>query len=294
MEPRLQRPPWDAECPPSVDVQNLFHPRLADAPRDPKAIFVCDEESEFYSSCVQQMVLSRQDQQNKTIIEFGSGDGSPILNGLQRQPFGGTIHGFELNPKAAALARRDAQQLSFHKTYQVHNSCFFEGVATIPASTLISNPPYIAAPDDDILMPALHGGTDGSNLTRDLMTLGYDSAMLLVCSYCDPVLTLRHAQRLGYMCTDFMVTALPFGRYSAEPKVKDWITGMRSEGRAFFSEHNYLLAGVLLQRQQASPRLQPDDDSSESASSDDDLSSTGVTDVAVDQTEELLAILMAA
>ncbi len=31
---------------------------------------------------------------------------------------------------------------------------------------LIANPPYIAAPDDDILMPALHGGIDGAVLTR--------------------------------------------------------------------------------------------------------------------------------
>ena len=36
----------------------------------------------------------------------------------------------------------------------------------IPASCLIANPPYIPAPDDNILMPALYGGEDGANLTR--------------------------------------------------------------------------------------------------------------------------------
>ena len=49
---------------------------------------------------------------------------------------------------------------------QVHNSCFFEGARTLAAGTLVANPPYIPAPDDDILMPALHGGDDGANLTR--------------------------------------------------------------------------------------------------------------------------------
>lgn len=49
---------------------------------------------------------------------------------------------------------------------QIHNSCFFKGVQDIPASCLIANPPYIPAPDNNILMPALHGGEDGANLTR--------------------------------------------------------------------------------------------------------------------------------
>jgi len=48
----------------------------------------------------------------------------------------------------------------------VHNSCFFEGARTLACGTLVANPPYIPAPDDDILMPALHGGSDGANLTR--------------------------------------------------------------------------------------------------------------------------------
>ena len=49
---------------------------------------------------------------------------------------------------------------------QIHNSCFFQGMRDIPASCLIANPPYIPAPDNQILMPALHGGVDGANLTR--------------------------------------------------------------------------------------------------------------------------------
>ena len=49
---------------------------------------------------------------------------------------------------------------------QVHNSCFFKGAAKTDATWLIANPPYIPAADSDILMPALHGGEDGANLTR--------------------------------------------------------------------------------------------------------------------------------
>ena len=48
----------------------------------------------------------------------------------------------------------------------MHNSCFFKGAAATDATWLIANPPYIPAEDNGILMPALHGGQDGANLTR--------------------------------------------------------------------------------------------------------------------------------
>jgi hypothetical protein len=58
-----------------------------------------------------------------------------------------------------------------------------------------------------------------SLLLQDLMTLGFDSAILLISSYANPVDTLQHARNHGYQVTDFMVTPMPFGYYSSEPKV---------------------------------------------------------------------------
>lgn len=51
--------------------------------------------------------------------------------------------------------------------------------------------------------------------------------------------------------TDFLVTPLPFGYYSSEPKVRNWIREMKGHGQAFYSESAgiYFLAGVLFQRQ---------------------------------------------
>jgi hypothetical protein len=76
-------------------------------------------------------------------------------------------------------------------------------------------------------LPALHllvrSGVDGATLTNDLLSLGYPNAMLLVSSYSNPLGTLRHAASLGYAVTDFLVTPLPFGHYSSEPKVRNWI-----------------------------------------------------------------------
>lgn len=51
------------------------------------------------------------------------------------------------------------------------------------------------------------------------MSLGLDKAMLLISSYSNPVETLEHARSEGYILRDFMLTSMPFGTYSSEPKV---------------------------------------------------------------------------
>ncbi|CAL5227023.1 g9917 [Coccomyxa viridis] len=208
--------------------------------------------------CVSKMALKecRDDEQ---VIEFGTGDGSPVIHALESWGrYGGVIHGFEINPSAAAAARNNAAAHGVTNSYKVQNSCFFKGLEQASPSMLIANPPYIAAPDDDILMPALHGGIDGAVLTRTLMSLGLDKAMLLISSYSNPVETLEHARSEGYILRDFMLTSMPFGTYSSEPKVMDWITRMKRESKAFFTSKTYLLAGVLLVKAQAAVKRQDD------------------------------------
>ncbi len=57
---------------------------------------------------------------------------------------------------------------------QVHNSCFFEGASQYSSNVLISNPPYLPAPNDDIMMPQLFGGKDGGDLPEYSPVAGYD------------------------------------------------------------------------------------------------------------------------
>ena len=49
---------------------------------------------------------------------------------------------------------------------QVRNECFFRGLQQVQPTMLVANPPYIPAPDNNIMMPQLYGGPDGANLTR--------------------------------------------------------------------------------------------------------------------------------
>jgi hypothetical protein len=51
--------------------------------------------------------------------------------------------------------------------------------------------------------------------------------------------------------TDFLVTPLPFGYYSSEPKVKAHIDHMKTKGEAFYSDRMYFLAGVLFEKEKA-------------------------------------------
>jgi len=246
-------------------VATAFVPTRADeVVYAPDQVFTCPEESLFYSSCLQRVLtgttLTTNGSKNPVVVEFGAGDGSPVIDALLKTGprFQGKVHGFELNPRAAGIALNRSKQLGLDGKYQVRHSCFFKGAEELrdTAEWLVANPPYLPAPDNKIMMPELFGGLDGASLTNDLLSLDYPNAMLLVSSYSNPLGTLEHAKKLGYSITDFLVTALPFGTYSSEPKVKNWIRKLKTEGKAFFSERPstiggtgwYLLAGVVFQK----------------------------------------------
>lgn len=210
-------------------------------------VFFCPEESQFYSQCLEKMVLN-QCLGEETVIEFGSGNGSPVIDCLLKTKFNGSIHGYELSAAACEVARSHIQKYQLDGNYTVHNECFFEGLKLTPANYLIANPPYIPAPDDRICMPSLHGGIDGATITKKLLTVDCENVFLMISAYSNPIETIEHAIAQGYQVVDFMVTPLRFGYYSSEPKVKNWIAELRKQSKAFYSSNVYFLAGVLFQK----------------------------------------------
>ncbi|MEP0955058.1 SAM-dependent methyltransferase [Microcoleus sp. FACHB-1515] len=178
------------------------------------------------------------------IVEFGSGDGSPVIKALLRSDFNGTVHGFELNASACEIASARVQEYELEPHYQLYNTSFFEADRPI-ASVIISNPPYLPAIDNNLYQPLLHGGIDGITITKKLLELGYDEAMMMISSYSNPKGLIDFAEKQGYCVSNFLVSPLPFGYYSSDPKVKSRITEMREQDQAFYSSQMYCLAGVL-------------------------------------------------
>ena len=213
-----------------------------------KDIFFCPEESFFYSTCLENLVLQNCET-FETIVEFGSGDGSPMINSLLRNKFNGVIHGFELNTSAWKAASSTIDEYNLGNKYIIYNSCLLES-SKPEARYLVANPPYLPAPDNDIYLPLLFGGRDGATVTNKLLSLGYDNVLLLVPSLSNPKSTLNHAKANGYSVNNFLVLPLKFGYYSSEPKVKKQIEELRKNEMAFYSGDYYFLAGVLFKKQQ--------------------------------------------
>ena len=58
------------------------------------------------------------------IIEFGTGDGLPVIHAMETwHKFGGVVHGFEINPSAASVAQHNAAAHGVSKQYKVRLSC---------------------------------------------------------------------------------------------------------------------------------------------------------------------------
>jgi methylase of polypeptide subunit release factors len=212
----------------------------------PNDVFFCPEESQFYSQCLEKLVLNYCTPLN-SIVEFGTGDGSPVINCLLKTQFNGSIHGFELNAASCELARSRVEQYQLKSKYTIHNKCFFEHSPS-SADYLIANPPYLPAPDADLYMPSLHGGTDGATITKRLLSLGYKNVLLMISAYSNPIETVEYAIAQGYQIVDFMISPLKFGYYSCEPKVKNTIAELRKKRKAFYSQNIYFLAGALLRQ----------------------------------------------
>ena len=58
----------------------------------PDEVFFCPEESQFYSQCIEKLVIN-QSTPLDSIIEFGTGEGSPVIDCLLKNRFKSCIQG---------------------------------------------------------------------------------------------------------------------------------------------------------------------------------------------------------
>ncbi|MBY3553984.1 methylase [Modestobacter lapidis] len=215
--------------------------------------FECAEESAHYAFSVQLLLTqyaSLVPWRQEGVAELGSGDARAIGQVVRTQP-GLRVHGTDISATSVQRARESIAELGVADRYTVELGDFFEW-ADSPAgqriATAIANPPYLPAPDGDLLMPELWGGEHGNDLVLRLLKAGFEHVLVALPSYSDPAETLSTAAHLGYRVANFLAMGLEFGRYSREPKVLRHIQQLVAEGRGWAGDDEYVVAVALLTR----------------------------------------------
>jgi methylase of polypeptide subunit release factors len=215
--------------------------------------FSSADESAHYGFSVCMLLDQYREQlrwEDEGVVELGTGDATAISGVVATLP-GLRVRSFDISPPSVEAARANIAARGLSDRYTVELGDFFDQADSAggpPVSTVISNPPYIPAPDRDILMPELWGGVHGNDLVLQLFKAGYDNVIAAVASYSDPEATVRTAGDLGYRVGNFLAMGLDFGRYSSEPKVREHIRRLCEQGRGWAGEDEYMVAVALFTR----------------------------------------------
>jgi predicted RNA methylase len=184
------------------------------------------------------------------VVELGTGDATAIADVVRSLP-GLRVRSFDISAPSVEAARANIAARGVADRYTVEHGDFFDQADSAggpEVTTVISNPPYIPAPDRDILMPELWGGVHGNDLVLQLLKAGYENVVTAVASYSDPEATVRTAGDLGYRVANFLAMGLDYGRYSSEPKVRDHIRRLCDAGHGWAGDDEYMVAVALFTR----------------------------------------------
>ncbi|MGY1838838.1 MULTISPECIES: methylase [unclassified Modestobacter] len=222
--------------------------------------FDCAEESAHYAFGVQLLLTqyaSLVPWEQEGVAELGSGDARAIAHVVRAVP-GLRVHGTDISESSVTRARETIAGVGVGDRYTVEHGDFFawaDSAGGERVSTVIANPPYLPAPDGELLMPELWGGWYGNDLVLRLLKAGFDHLLVAMPSYSDPAGTLAAAAEQGFRVANFLAMGLEFGAYSREPKVREHIARLTAEGHGWAGEDEYVVAVALLTR---SPQLRRD------------------------------------
>jgi hypothetical protein len=199
-------------------------------------------ESGFYAACLENLL--RNDRLRSTladgVVELGAGTGIPMVEALRRQQSPIPVRGFERDERSVGVAARVVAEARL-ANYRILHGDFFDGVRGGPERCAVANPPYLPAPGH---APELWGGTSGADISRRMLSAGFEVVLLLVSSISDPVGLLEHARTAGYRVVDWMARPIVFGAYTRDTHVSRRIGELARQGQAFFTPDTYVIAGV--------------------------------------------------
>ncbi|WP_456600057.1 methylase [Blastococcus sp. SYSU DS0616] len=220
--------------------------------------FSSTDESAHYGFSVCMLLDQYRDQLGwveEGVDELGTGDATAISDVVRSLPEL-RVRSYDISAPSVEQARANIAERGVADRYTVELGDFFDQADSAgghQARTVISNPPYIPAPDRDIIMPELWGGVRGNDLVLQLLKAGYTNVISAVASYSDPETTVRTAEELGYRVVNFLATGLDFGPYSSEPKVREHICRLCDAGHGWAGEDGYMVAVALFTRDPGLP-----------------------------------------
>ena len=118
------------------------------------------------------------------VVELGTGDASAVADVVRALPQL-RVRSYDISAESLERARRNIAERGVSDRYTVELGDFFDAADAAggpPVATVIANPPYIPAPDRDILMPELWGGGHGNDLVLQLLKAGYPNVLVAVAS----------------------------------------------------------------------------------------------------------------
>jgi predicted RNA methylase len=212
--------------------------------------FSSADESAHYGFSVCMLLDNYREQlgwEEDGVVELGTGDATAIADVVTSLP-GLRVHSFDISAPSLEAARANIAERGVADRYTVELGDFFDQADASGGprvSTVISNPPYIPAPDRHILMPELWGGVRGNDLVLQLLKAGYENVITAVASYSDPETTVRTAADLGYRVANFLAMGLDYWPYSSEPKVREHIRRLCADGHGWAADDGYMVAVAL-------------------------------------------------
>jgi methylase of polypeptide subunit release factors len=132
--------------------------------------FASADESAHYGFSVCMLLEQYRSQlrwEEEGVVELGTGDATAIGDVVAALP-GLRVRGFDISAPSVEAARANIAGRGIADRYTVELGDFFDradSAAGPRVSTVISNPPYIPAPDRDILMPELCGAASTATIS---------------------------------------------------------------------------------------------------------------------------------
>jgi len=199
-------------------------------------------ESGFYASCLSNLLADRRRGPVLAdgLVELGAGTGIPMVEALRRQESTVPVRGFEQDGRSCQIAARVVEKSGL-TNYEIVHGDFFDGARAGHERCAVGNPPYLPAPGDT---PQLWGGDTGSEVSRRVLSAGFETVLLLMSSISDPVGLLRHARAAGYRVSDWMARPIAFGAYTRDRRVSRRLGELARGGHAYFTPRTYVITGV--------------------------------------------------